>query len=248
MLAGFEDTQLVLRYLDDHSIEYGPGLSDHELKKMAIKHKQKQILLSAAGESCLKDPIADPSKRDLSVKNLKKAVAQSTKAKDNFSVKGYLQSMPPLTCRLKHSLDPGEATCRGTVINGKCLQCNMEGVTGVYGYSSELVIADDAFDNQHSMVLKICDAAGFALFGCKATEFMGLDQAARAEKQCAVMQEYYKFTVMVMNADKQNAIAICTGAEPIVPMTPTKMLEDKAGSSSEQVTDARGRKRRAGDQ
>lgn len=245
LVAGFEDTQLVLRYLDDHSIEYEPGLSDHELKKMAIKHKQKQILLSAAGESCLKDPIADPSKRDLSVKNLKKAVSQSTKQRDNFSVKGYLQSLPPMTCRLKHSLDPGEATCRGTVLNGKCLQCNMEGVTGVYGYSSELVIADDAFDDQHSMVLKICDAAGFALFGCKATEFMGLDQATRAEKQCAVMQEYFKFTVMVMNADKQNAVAICTGAEPVVPATPTKTSEDKNGSSTEQVTDARGRKRRA---
>ena len=159
-------------YLDDNAVEYDAGLTDNQLKKIALKHKQKQALLGAAGESCLKDPIGDPSKRDLSVKNLKRGVAQSNSPKDNFSVKAYVQSMPPVTCRLKHSLDPGEGTCRGTVANGKCLQCGADGVTGVYGYSTEVVISDDPFDDKNAMVLKVCDAGGFALFGCKAPEFM----------------------------------------------------------------------------
>ena len=245
LLAGFENRELVVAYLDEHAVEYDAGQSDNELKKIAVKHKQKQALLGAAGESCLKDPIGDPSKRDLSVKNFKKAVAQSTTSKDNYSVKAYLQSMPPVTCRLKHSLDPGEATCRGTVSNGKCLQCGVDGITGVYGYSTEVVISDDPFDDKHSMVLKICDAGGFALFGSKAPDFMALDQGSRADKQSAVLQEYYKFTVMVLNADKQSAIAVCTGAQAIVHATPSKTSDDKAGSSDPATEPRGGRKRRA---
>ena len=181
LLAGFDDPGLVVAYLDDNAVEYDAGLTDNQLKKIALKHKQKQALLGAAGESCLKDPIGDPSKRDLSVKNLKRGVAQANSPKDNFSVKAYVQSMPPVTCRLKHSLDPGESTCRGTVLNGKCLQCGADGVTGVYGYSTEVVISDDPFDDKNAMVLKVCDAGGFALFGCKAPEFMALDQDVRAD-------------------------------------------------------------------
>ena len=45
------------------------------------------------------------------------------------------------------------------------MQCGAVGLTGVYGYSAEVVISDDPFDDKHSMVLKICDAGGFALFG-----------------------------------------------------------------------------------
>jgi hypothetical protein len=245
LLAGFETRELVVAYLDDHAVEFDAGQPDNELKKIALKHKQKQALLGAAGESCLKDPIGDPSKRDLSVKNFKKAVAQSTASKDNYSVKAFLQSMPAVTCRLKHSLDPGEATCRGTVTNGKCLQCGAVGLTGVYGYSTEVIISDDPFDDKNSMVLKICDAGGFALFECNAPDFMALDQGSRADKQSAVLQEYYKFTVMVLNADKQSAIAVCTGAQAIVQAPPTKTSDDKAGSSTEPVTEPRGRKRRA---
>ena len=246
LLAGFENRELVVAYLDDHAVPYDAEQPANELKKIAVKHKQKQALLGAAGESCPRDPIGDPSKRDLSVKNLKKAVAQSTTSKDNFSVKAYLQSMPPVTCRLKHSLDAGEATCRGTVINGKCLQCGVVGLTGVYGYSTEVVISDDPFDDKHSMILKICDAGGFALFGSNAPDFMALDQGARADKQSAVLQEYFKFTVMVLNADKQSAIAVCTGAQAIVHATPTKTSDDNAGSSTDPATEPRaGRKRRA---
>ena len=244
LVAGFDDPAHVVAYLVDNAVEYDAGLTENQLKKIALKHKQKQALLGAAGESCLKDPIGDPSKRDLSVKDLKRGVAQSTSPKDNFSVKAYLQSMPPVTCRLKHSLDPGQDTCRGTVYNGKCLQCGVDGVTGVYGYSTEVVISDDPFDDKNAMVLKICDAGGFALFGCKAPEFMALGQDARADKQIAVLQEYYKFTVMVLNADKQSAIAVCTGAQAIEPVTPAKASHDKGGSSADPATEPR-RKRRA---
>ena len=245
LVAGFDDPAHVVAYLVDNAVEYDAGLTENQLKKIALKHKQKQALLGAAGESCLKDPIGDPSKRDLSVKDLKRGVAQSTSPKDNFSVKAYLQSMPPVTCRLKHSLDPGQDTCRGTVSNGKCLQCGVDGVTGVYGYSTEVVISDDPFDDKHSMVLKICDAGGFALFGSKAPDFMALDQGSRADKQSAVLQEYYKFTVMVLNADKQSAIAVCTGAQAIVHATPSKTSDNKAGSSDPATEPRGGRKRRA---
>lgn len=165
------------RYLDDEHIGYDDA-DDTEVLRTQVRRRQKRKVRNEtsvqAQRNIFKETVILPVAlaRIKSIRDTRKTVAEF------FLLEVIMDDFPPGEdiVKRKHNTD----SCKGTIFNGKCYNCNKTGIIGVLAFSFTMKVRD--MDREaKTMMLAVSENAGKAIFKCKAEAFYLLSESERAD-------------------------------------------------------------------